>query len=150
MSEEDYNNGILTEPTAVSELLRENPIYYYTNAETDRMKNLARERFNYVEKIFKLKQEEPENYTILLKIGLATTDENGNIDNEHLEHIWFELDDLNGSEFTATLTQEPYAVPEMKAGDREVFTLNSLTDWIIYTPNGAVTPDQVYLLELED
>ena len=47
----------------------------------------------------------------------------------------------------AILTQEPYYIKDLNAGTEMEIDLNNLADWILYTPNGQVTPDSVYLLE---
>ena len=45
------------------------------------------------------------------------------------------------------LPQEPYYIKDLNAGTEMEIDLNNLADWILYTPNGQVTPDSVYLLE---
>ena len=100
------------------------------------MKALAMERFGYVEKYFKDK----DNH-IIIKIGLPVDDKN------NFEHIWFELLEFNGDKFKAKLTQEPYNVNNIHKDDEAWFTVENVTDWIIYTPKYAINPSNVYLLE---
>ncbi len=133
-SKEDINNK-LSYVTEYDELWGDNPIFFLSNEETDRMKMLARERFNYVKKASKDKNNE-----ILIKVGLKTTKENES------EHIWFELIEFKGNKFKAKLTQEPYLVDNIKVGDEKWFTIDDVTDWIIYTPKMEIKPNNVYLL----
>ena len=46
----------------------------------------------------------------------------------------------------ATLTNEPYYISGLKKGDTALYPYEDITDWIIYTPEGRITPDDVYLL----
>ena len=62
------------------------------------------------------------------------------------EHIWFELKEKHQDTFTAELTQEPYYVKDLHEGAVMTFPYGQITDWIIFTPEGRVTPDDVYLL----
>ena len=50
-------------------------------------------------------------------------------------------------EAQAVLTQEPYYIKNLHEDTEMEIDLNDLTDWILYTPDGAITPDSVYLLE---
>lgn len=122
--------------------LNNNPIFYISDKETKRMSDLAKERFSYVEKIFKANN----NINVLIKLGLATIDDEGNIDKENLEHIWFELLFFEDEGFRARLTQEPYYIPNIHAGDEGKYFVSDITDWIIYIDEKTITPDTVYLL----
>lgn len=123
-----------------NDALDDNPILMKTNAETERMRALALERIGYMEKVFWSEMEAG----ILVKAGLEVDPEFKSGDMK--EHIWFELKDLGDREFTGILTQEPYYVKGMKAGDEACFPYEDLTDWILYTPYGQITPDGVYKL----
>ena len=81
-----------------------------------------------------------------MKIGLAV-DEEYRDDNNSREHIWFHIKEVNGMEAQAVLTQEPYYIKNLHEDTEMEIDLNDLTDWILYTPDGAITPDSVYLLE---
>lgn len=137
-SPEDMKKGKLAKVNEYDKLWGENPIFFFSDAETARMKALAEERFDYVKKAF----ENKENH-ILIKIGLVTDSEDNN-----LEHIWFELLDFVGEKFRARLTQEPYNVSGIHEGDERELTVEEITDWIIYTPELAITPNDVYLLDV--
>ena len=128
------------EVSVFDEYLNENPIYMLTNQETDRMRRLAAERLNYMLKMFGR-----EKITILVKVGLEV-DEEFKEDGNSFEHIWFELKEKHQDTFTAELTQEPYYVKDLHEGAVMTFPYGQITDWIIFTPEGRVTPDDVYLL----
>lgn len=46
------------------------------------------------------------------------------------------------------LTQEPYYVNNLKPGDVREYSFDDITDWIIFTKDERITPDDVYLIEL--
>ena len=47
------------------------------------------------------------------------------------------------------MTQEPYDIEDLHTGDEAWYTIEEITDWIIYTKEFAVNPNNVYLLEME-
>ena len=92
----------------------------------------------------------PDNENpILIKIGL-TIDKEYQEDNNTKEHIWFELLEAKDGTLTGKLTQEPYYVSGMHQDDIGTYTLEDLTDWIIFTPKRRITPDDVYIMDLEE
>lgn len=146
-SEEDFNKNRLRKPSEFTEKLENNPIFYLSNEETARMSSLARERFSYVERILKEKQD-GKDIGIIIKLGLETVDEEGNLDSENREHIWFEALSMEGDSFKARLTQEPYNIPNLREGDEGIYSIDYVSDWRIHTENGVVSPETVYLLDL--
>ena len=135
-SEEDERNGVLSKVNIYDKLWGENPIFFISDEETTRMKNLAIERFDYVKKSFKNKDNQ-----VIIKIGLPL-EEDGSF-----EHIWFELLEIKGNKFKAKLTQEPYNIANMHTGDEGWYTKDDVTDWLIYTKDYSISPDNVYLLD---
>lgn len=138
-NEEDEKNGKLTKISEFNRIWGDNPMFFISNEETDRMRTLARERFLYVKE-----QADKKDNKILIKIGLPIDNDDQNSDN--LEHIWFELISFEGERFKAKLLQEPYDVADMHEGDEARFTVDDVTDWIIYTPEFSVTPGTAYRL----
>ena len=134
-TEEDMKNNNLSKVADYNDLWGENPIFFFSDKETARMRALAIERFDYLKKALQDKGNKA-----LIKIGLTTDG------GEDCEHIWFELLEFNHDKFKAKLTQEPYRVSNAHKGDERWFTVEEVTDWIIYTPKFTVTPDKVYLL----
>ena len=138
-NEEDYNNNIVSLPSKFTEKFVNNPMFFLSKEETARMSDLARERFSYVERMLKKKQESNEDITI---------DEEGNLDSTNLEHIWFEAISMEVDSFKAVLTQEPYHIPDLHEGDEGTYSINYVSDWVIYTEESVITPETVYLLDL--
>lgn len=143
-SEKDYNNDKVTKVEKFSELFENNPIFYKSKEESERMRDLARERFSILENAAIKLQNENKDYGILLKIGLLIDDAENDDD---LEHIWFELLEFNENKFRVKLTQEPYMIADLHEGDEREYTIDNLTDWILYTEFGQITPNTVYLIE---
>lgn len=138
-SEEDENAGKLSKVSVYNSMWGDNPMFFISNAETDRMQALARERFHFVRE-HGLKT----GNKAIIKIGLVRDDDEG--DSNEREHIWFELIAFEGDKFRAKLLQEPYAVAGMHEGDEGVYTVEDVTDWMIYTPEYSVKPSAAYLL----
>jgi len=147
-NEEDYNNNIVSLPSKFTEKFVNNPMFFLSKEETARMSDLARERFSYVERMLKKKQESNEDITIIIKLGLETIDEEGNLDSENREHIWFEALSMEGDNFKARLNQEPYNIPNLHEVDEGTYSIDYVSDWRIHTEKGAITPETVYLLDL--
>ncbi len=118
-------------------LWADNPLFFISTRETERMSALARERFGMV------KYMAEKNCPVILKIALRT--DHGESEDDH-EHIWFELIRFDGDEFEARLTQEPYDVRAMHTGDVGRYSVDNVTDWLIQTPDFTVAPDNAYLL----
>lgn len=146
-SEEDFNKNYLRKPSEFTKKLENNPLYYISTEETVRMSSLARERFSYVERMLKEKQN-GKDIGIIIKLGLETIDEDGNLDSENREHIWFEALSMEGDSFKARLTQEPYNIPNLHEGDEGIYSIDYVSDWMIHTENGVISPETVYLLDL--
>ena len=138
-SEEDENQGKLSKVSVYNDLWGDNPIFFISDEETDRMKALAEERFDFVKEAAK-----NEENKIIIKIGLHVDNAGSGHDREH---IWFELIGFEGDKFRAKLIQEPYDVKDMHEGDEGLYTVSDITDWIIYTPDFAVNPGTAYLLK---
>ena len=109
------------------------------------MRDMARERFNYVKKI--MDRKDPANNLVLLKLGLLV--DNAKAPDE-LEHIWFELLEIKGDKFLAKLTQEPYNISNLHEGDEGEYRIEDVTDWLIYSREGRIGPDMAYLLDLDN
>lgn len=138
-SEKDETNNKLSKVSTYDSLWGENPIFFISDEETLRMKMLAMERFSCINKAFKDKDN-----NILIKVGLPVKEEEGL---GGFEHIWFELLEIKGNKFKARLTQEPYSDCDLHTGDEASFTVDDVTDWIIYTKKYAITPNDTYLLD---
>ena len=163
-TEEDRDDGVHSEDTCVlmiykneraeeqkiytpvddfNQFLGQNPMFYFSTEETKRMSALARERLPYMIKAF----ENKEN-AIIAKIGLTIDKEHwSHEDKPEKEHIWFEIKDIKNGSVTGELTQEPYYVSGMKKGDTGTYPFSDITDWLIFTKENRVSPDDAYLLD---
>lgn len=135
-SEKDEKENKLSKISDYDDFWGENPLFFFSDEETWRMKALAMERFEYVKKAF-----DEDNYPVLMKIGLPLKEKG------KFEHIWFELLEIKGKKFRAKLTQEPYDVKDIHTGDEKWFTVDDITDWLIYAPFAAIAPSDAYLLD---
>lgn len=141
MNETDYNNHVFTPASTLAKELSDNPLFMKTSKETERMKALAVERLSYLKNLL----DSPMEKAILVKIGLEVDEEFKNGDMK--EHIWFELKSMTDTTLTGELTQEPYYVKALHTGSIQTYPYEDLTDWVVYTKKGVITPDSVYLLE---
>jgi uncharacterized protein DUF2314 len=74
------------------------------------------------------------NVVALVKLGWPTDDDSGR------EHLWFQAHGFEGDNVDATLENRPYAVSSLRQGDRGRHSLALLTDWVLITPVGWITP----------
>jgi uncharacterized protein YegJ (DUF2314 family) len=72
--------------------------------------------------------------TPIVKIGYPTDD------GRSREHLWFDFHGLGPDLIDATLQNEPYAVSGLAAGVRRAHPRELLSDWMIQTPFGSITP----------
>jgi len=154
-------DGNMISPEIYATTLAENPIYYITNEETERMSALAKERFSSFERVFKREHKEPEKksflkkmlgqkeedapqWTFLVKLGLMVDDPESGSEREHL---WFDVLSVDNGQITGKLLNQPYWISGLKEGDINTYSLDVLTDWIIYSPDSTYTSDSIYMLE---
>lgn len=135
-SENDENKHILSKVSIYDKLWGDNPLFFYSDEETRRMKDLAMEKFDYLKKAIKDKDN-----TILIKVGLYSEKE------KRYEHIWFELLEFSKDKFKGRLTQEPYYFDDIHKGYENWYSKSDVTDWIVYTPKYSVSPDNAFLLD---
>ncbi len=139
-NEEDEEKHILTKLKEFDDKWGDNPIFFFSTKETNRMALLARERFHFVKDAY----DNGVN-SILIKIGLDVDEQHKDEDNPNQkEHIWFELVKFNDDGFTAKLTQDPYWVSDIHKDDERDYTVNSVTDWRIAFGGRVLSPETVY------
>ncbi len=141
-SQESADKGEFYPLDIYDKFMKENPVFMISNEETDRMRAQAVERISY---LFDAAADQDNH--ILVKIGLLVDEEHKTQDNER-EHIWFELLEVSGDRFQAKLTQEPYYIKDMHGGFVGEYGPEDVTDWLIYTPEGRISPDDVYRLSV--
>lgn len=151
--------GNLVSPQIYAPTLADNPIYYISNEETQRMSDLAKERFSFFQDVFKKhnpnekksffkklfsKKDEENSWGFLVKLGLNVDDSAAETEKEHL---WFEVISLEGNTIVGKLLNQPYWISGLNEGDVKSYPLELLTDWIIYSPEGqSYTTDSIYQL----
>lgn len=135
-SAEDANNKILTKLNEYNNRWSENPLFFISDDETNIRTAIARERFHYLKELAK-----DENNEILVKIALPVPD------SSQREHIYFRLVSFEKEGFRAVLLQSPYANIDMAPGDESYFTIDDVSDWLVYTEKGTIYPSHVYLLD---
>ena len=138
----DEENKKYTKLQDFDDVIENNPIFMISTPETERMSALARERIDY----FIRAKKKIRKCGCLVKIGLTT--DNQEDAGMSKEHIWFDLKEAKDGKLTAELTQDPYYVSGIKTGDIGTYTYDDVTDWIIFTPERRITPDDVYLLDI--
>ncbi len=74
--------------------------------------------------------------TVLAKLGYET--DHGDADDR--EHLWFGVHGMDLGVLDATLLSHPVDIAAMNSGDRDRHPSDRLTDWIIFTPIGEITP----------
>lgn len=141
-NQESFEEGKYSSLAIYDDILKENPIYMLSTSETNRMKALAAERMEYFFQAFKDKHNH-----LLAKIGLLV-DEPHRTDFSEREHIWFEVTEIKNGRITAKLTQEPYYIEGLHEGHMGTYSPEEITDWLIFTPERRLTPDDIYILSL--
>ncbi|MBQ1574425.1 MAG: DUF2314 domain-containing protein, partial [Clostridiales bacterium] len=140
----DYEeqNKIYTPVQDFNQFLGQNPMFMFSTEETKRMSALAIERIPYMLKAF-----ENKDNTVIIKVGLITDKEHwSSEDKPEREHIWFELKDIKDGSIVAELTQDPYYVSGIKQGDIGTYPFSDITDWLVFTKECRISPDDAYLL----
>lgn len=112
------DEGLIRFSTAASRLMAER-----ARATYDRLRALAEEL---------AELELP----VLLKLGY--TRDGG--EPEDREHLWFEAHALGAERVDATLLNQPFAVERLRAGQRGEHAVELLSDWLVPTPFGPITP----------
>lgn len=141
-SQESLEEGRFSSLSIYDELLEDNPIFMISNEETARMRALATERISYFFNAFGQKDTK-----LLVKLGLLVDEEHRKQENDR-EHIWFEVLNVTNGRMTAKLTQDPYYIKGLHQGYEGDYGPEDVTDWLIFTPERRISPDDVYIFTL--
>ena len=141
-SEEDYNEGHYIPLTDLPADVYENPLIMISNKETQRMSDLAKERFSYLRTGLLLPAA-----SAIVKLGLKVDENKIEEAGTEFEHIWFEVKQISEERITAKLIQDPYYIENLSIGSEVTLDISYLTDWILYLEDISLTPDTSYLLE---
>lgn len=133
-------------PEVYAATIADNPIFFISDQETERMSALAYQRFESYKKAFNTyfnpEADEENYYRFLIKLRF-------NVDHEmNNEHIWFDVYGINeNNEIFGVCLNRPYAVEGLNEGDEGLYPQEMITDWLIYTPTNTITPDNIYTIE---
>lgn len=134
----------LISPEIYAKTLADNPMYFISDVETERMAALAYDRFQSFKRVFKEKysfpnDEEEGSWSFLVKLGIEVDEGEGK------EHLWFEVTQIDEFDnITAVLLNQPYWIQVLKKDDVRTYPLDFLTDWVIYGSETNYTPDTIY------
>ena len=64
-----------------------------------------------------------------------------------MEHLWFEVMEMNGDKVTVKLLNQPYWIKALNENDIKTYPIMEvLTDWVIYGPETSYSSDNIYQL----
>lgn len=132
----------LTSLSSLVPIIRDNPIFWVSAMESERMTLLARERLDVLHEVHE-RVADLDEWEILVKLGYETDDDGSESTREHL---WFRVHAFDGRSVDATLVNDPYCIARMHAGQRDRHSLDNLTDWRVYGPPGEFNPDSIVSL----
>lgn len=122
----------------LSEQQGDGGMWNFTTAATNLMRERARNTFPLLRA---LHTEFAEfELTVVAKLGFRV-DGGGP---EEREHIWFEVHDLDDDVIDGTCANQPYHVSSLQQGERGRHPAELLTDWMMLSPVGPVTPRSTF------
>ena len=116
---------------------RDQMVVPFSSAATALMSERARHTFS----VFRALKEEFAGFDLPTVVKLGYEMEGGSPG--ECEHLWFAVHQVLGDTVDATLANAPHRVPSLTAGQRGEFELERLTDWMILSPEGPMTPRNV-------
>ena len=105
-------------------------VVYVPNATTALMAERARATVGVLRAL--MAEFEEFEVVAIVKLGYPTP-------GDSREHLWFTAHAVGDDSVDATLENQPFEV-DMKPGERAERPLDLLTDWMLMTPTGSVTP----------
>ena len=97
------------------------------------MASRARQTYSFLRRLYE--EFAGLEFMTLVKLGYPT---DNNPDDR--EHMWFTVHELMEDSIDATLENQPFHVSKLKQGDRGRHGLELLSDWMVMTPVGPITP----------
>lgn len=101
---------------------------------TDLMARRARDTYEYFRRLHA--EFGDFDFPTLVKLGIVV---DGGTASDR-EHMWFEVHDLKSDVIDGTLTNEPYYIARLHVGDRGTYPVELMSDWVILTPLGNISP----------
>lgn len=80
--------------------------------------------------------QQDEGWEFGVQLGLGTKEGD-------MEHLWFDVLELAPGKVRGRLESEPVVIGDMRRGDVSWRNLASMSSWIIRSPDGTLTPDDV-------
>ncbi len=133
----------LLPPSIYKHHMEDNPLLYYSNSETQRMSELAKERFSRFRDLFS-RFGSFDDWLFVVKLGYLKDDPEDEFDREHL---WFRVETIGEQECKAVLLNQPYALASMQEGQEAQHDLSLMSDWRIHCPLGEFSADTVIHLQ---
>jgi len=129
-------------PNEYGSLMKNNPLLQVSSDETERMRQLAKEKWSVFDNYF-AEYGSSEDWMFLVKLGY---DIDNSEDSSDKEHLWFQVLEKERSRLKAKLLNAPYRIARMKEQDVDWHSKELLTDWLIMCKHGKFSPDTVSLL----
>ena len=120
-------------PLALLGHLTTNGGLYKSVTETRRLSALSRERWGTFGQLFAMHREDPWRFHVKMACSRDSS-------RDVREHLWFEVLELKPDQVRCRLISDPLDVPTLATGDELWQPLESLTDWLILTPDGPYDP----------
>ena len=121
----------------LSSLNTDGMVIPFTTAATELMAERARRTLT----ILRALKEEFDSLGLSAVVKLGYEVEGGAATDR--EHLWFVVHEIHGDKVDATLANAPHRVPSLKLGQRGEFGLDRLTDWMMPSPEGPLTPRNI-------
>ncbi len=118
----------------LSRPLGDNLVIAFSDAASALMADRARHTYS----LFRQLRDEFREFDLpaMVKLGYGV---DGGRENDK-EHLWFTVHETGDTTINATLENQPFNIGRMNAGDRDHHPVDRLSDWVIITPVGTITP----------
>jgi uncharacterized protein YegJ (DUF2314 family) len=121
----------------LSSLNTDRMVIPFTTSATELMAERARQTLA----VFRALKEEFDSLGLSAVVKIGYEVEGGAATDR--EHLWFVVHEIDGDKVEASLANAPHRVPSLKLGQRGEFGLDRLTDWMMPSPEGAMTPRNI-------
>ncbi len=121
--------------------LPDNSLVTFSTTASNLMSERARDTYNVFRNIKEELNEMGLPMPAMAKMGYVVDD--GKPDNK--EHLWFEVKDFADDNISGELLNQPYGISRMKMGDVGIHQIELLSDWMIMTPIGNITPRNLHV-----
>lgn len=120
-------------PSRFLSTVQQDVVYNFTAGASRLMAERARQTYGVFRDL--LGELAPRDLPMVAKLGYPTAS-----DPDGREHLWFHVHAADDTSIDGTLANQPFDVPHLKEGDRGRHDVALLSDWMILTPFGPITP----------